>query len=106
MSSLTASQPSLIDRAAPHSAFRRYLREISVAGAYLLLLLLLAVRAPRFFHTGEFGDVAVSNSPILVATVGMTLIILCRQIDISIGSQLSICCIVAGLLSRAGWPIA
>ncbi|HEX4793668.1 MAG TPA: ABC transporter permease [Humisphaera sp.] len=104
MTSLTASHN--IDRAAPHSALRRYLREISVAGAYALLLLVLALRAPRFFHTGEFSDVAISNAPILVATVGMTLVILCRQIDISIGSQLSICCIVAGLLSRAGWPIA
>src|SRR5262249_52765732 len=41
----------------------------------------------------------------LVAAVGMTLVILCRQIDISIGSQFCICGIVAGLLAKAGVPI-
>ena len=42
----------------------------------------------------------------LVAAVGMTLVILCRQIDISIGSIFSICGVVAGLLAQAGLPIA
>ena len=36
----------------------------------------------------------------------MTLVILCRQIDISIGSIFSICGVVAGLLAQAGLPIA
>ena len=44
--------------------------------------------------------------PVLVAAVGMTLVILCRQIDISIGSIFSICGVVAGLLAQAGLPIA
>jgi rhamnose transport system permease protein len=35
----------------------------------------------------------------------MTLVILCRQIDISIGSQFSVCGVVAGLLAKAGLPI-
>ena len=48
----------------------------------------------------------VSNAPVLVAAVGMTLVILCRQIDISIGSLFSICGVVAGLLAKAGLPIA
>ena len=42
------------------------------------------------------------NAPVLVAAVGMTLVILCRQIDISIGSIFSICGVVAGLLARLG----
>jgi rhamnose transport system permease protein len=84
---------------------RRYQREISVAAAYLLLLLVLAIRAPRFFASGEMKDIFVSAAPTLVAAIGMTLIILARQIDISIGAQLSICCIVAGILSQRNWPI-
>lgn len=88
------------------SFLRRYLREISVLAAYLLLLLVLAIRAPGFFASGEFADIVVANTPVLLAAVGMTIVILTRQIDISIGAQLSICCLVAGLLSRAGLPIA
>jgi rhamnose transport system permease protein len=42
---------------------------------------------------------------VLVAAVGMTLVILARQIDISIGSQFSICGVVAGLLAKEGLPM-
>ncbi len=48
----------------------------------------------------------VSQASVLVAAVGMTLVILCRQIDISIGSIFSVCGVVAGLLSRAGLNMA
>jgi rhamnose transport system permease protein len=84
----------------------RYRREVSVAAAYAALLLVLAVAAPRFFRPDHLRDIAVSKASVLVAAVGMTLVILCRHIDISIGSIFSICGVVAGLLSRAGLNIA
>ena len=84
----------------------RYRRELSVAVAYAALLLLLAIAAPRFFRADSLRAFVVSNAPVLVAAVGMTLVILCRQIDISIGSIFSICGVVAGLLAQAGVPIA
>jgi rhamnose transport system permease protein len=83
----------------------RYRRELSVAVAYAALLLILAIAAPRFFRLDSLRAFVVSNSPVLVAAVGMTLVILCRQIDISIGSIFSICGVVAGLLAQAGLPI-
>jgi rhamnose transport system permease protein len=84
---------------------RTYQRELSVAAAYLLLLAVLAVRSPRFFTSGEIKDVFVSAAPTLVAAVGMALVILARQIDISIGAQLSVCCIAAGMLSAMKLPM-
>ena len=84
----------------------RYRRELSVAVAYAALLLILAIAAPRFFRADSLRAFVVSNAPVLVAAVGMTLVILCRQIDISIGSIFSICGVVAGLLAQAGLPIA
>ncbi len=83
-----------------------YRRELSVAAAYVALLALLAVAAPRFYRADQLRAFAVSNAAVLVAAVGMTLVILCRQIDISIGSIFSICGVVAGLLARAGAPMA
>jgi rhamnose transport system permease protein len=47
----------------------------------------------------------VNAAPVLVVAVGMTLVILARHIDISVGSQFSLCGVVAGLLARAGVPI-
>jgi rhamnose transport system permease protein len=82
----------------------RYRRELSVAAAYAALLLVLACAAPTFFRE-QFRASLVSSAPVLVAAVGMTLVILARQIDISIGSQFSIAGVVAGLLAKAGLPM-
>jgi rhamnose transport system permease protein len=83
-------------------------RELSVAAAYAALLAALWWRAPAFFQFTNLRDVVVAAAPVLVAGVGMTLVILTRQIDISIGSQFAICAVVAGLLAKAGlaMPIA
>ncbi len=80
-------------------------RELSVAAALFVLLLVLAVAAPRFFRGEQIRALVVANAPVLVAAVGMTMVILCRQIDISIGSIFSISGVAAGLLSRAGLPM-
>ena len=84
---------------------RRHLREIAVAGVYLLLLAVLAVFAPTFFQGDKFRAILVSSAPVLVVAVGMTLVILARHIDISVGAQFSLCGIVAGLLTQAGVPM-
>lgn len=84
--------------------FGRYKREISVAIAYLLLLLLLAITRPSFYQS-QFGETWVSAAPVLIVAVGMTLIILAREIDISVGSQFSVCGTVAGLMGMWGAPL-
>ena len=84
---------------------RRHLREVAVAGVYLLLLAVLAVFAPGFFQGDKFRSILVSSAPVLVVAVGMTLVILARHIDISVGAQFSLCGIVAGLLTQAGVPM-
>jgi rhamnose transport system permease protein len=84
---------------------RQYRRELWVAAAYVMLLVVLAIFAPKFYRGTQLPDLCVSSAPILVAAVGMTLVILARQIDISIGSQYSICGVAAGLLANAGWPM-
>jgi rhamnose transport system permease protein len=83
---------------------RRYSREASVAAAYAALLALLAWQAPRYYQQ-QFASVWVSIAPVLVLATGMALVILSRHIDISIGWQLSVCGVVAGLLARQGVPM-
>ena len=83
----------------------KHRREISVAIAYVLVLAFLAWKAPNFYRAEPWRAFAVSNAPVLVAAVGMTLVILARQIDISIGSQASLCAVVAGLLAKQGLPM-
>lgn len=83
----------------------RYRRELFIAGAWVLLLAVLALRAPSFFGSEPLRALLVNAAPVLIAAVGTTLVMLARQIDISIGSQFSVCGIVAGLAAAAGWPL-
>jgi rhamnose transport system permease protein len=84
---------------------RRYIREASVALAYAVLLLVLAIMAPTFYRPAPLRALVVGMAPTLVAAVGMTLVILSRHIDISIGSQFSVCGIAAALLAQMGLPM-
>ncbi|RYD22482.1 MAG: ABC transporter permease [Verrucomicrobiaceae bacterium] len=83
----------------------KYFRELTVAGALLLLMVSLAVFAPHFFQGQPFISRLTSQMPALVAAIGIALVIISRQIDISIGSQFSMCAIIAGVTAASGLPL-
>lgn len=83
----------------------RYFRELSVAGALLLVLGALAIFAPAFYQPQPLLSLATREAPTLVVACGMALVIICRQIDISVGSQFAVCSVSAGLLAASGWPL-
>ena len=83
----------------------KYFREITVAIALALLILSLAIFAPHFFQAQPLVSRLTSQMPALVAAVGIALVIISRQIDISIGAQFSMCAIVAGVTASAGFPL-
>lgn len=85
--------------------FNRYKREISAAIAYIVLLVVVGVAAPSFFGVGNLSDLFVNNAPILLIAVGMTLVILIGEIDISVGSQFAVASVAAGFLAKTGMPI-
>lgn len=82
----------------------RMRREVALAIALALLLTVVALAAPGFFAPGNLRNLLVDSLPLLVASVGMTLLMLAGQIDISIGAQFAVCGVVLGLVSRAGVP--
>ncbi len=84
----------------------RHFRELSVAGALVAMLGVLALVAPAFFQPQPLLSLATREAPTLVVACGMALVIISRQIDISVGSQFSVCGVCAGLLAAAGWPMA
>ncbi|MDQ3652036.1 MAG: ABC transporter permease, partial [Acidobacteriota bacterium] len=84
----------------------RYKRELSAALAFAVLLLAVGVVAPSFFSIANLRDLALNNAPVLLIAMGMTLVILVGEIDISVGSQFAVCSVVAGLLAKTGVPIA
>jgi len=84
----------------------KYSRELSVAAVLGLLLIALAIFAPHFFTPQPLLSRLASQMPALVAAIGMTCVLLSRQIDISIGAQFGLCAVIAGLLAGAKLPLA
>jgi rhamnose transport system permease protein len=85
---------------------RRHARELPPAIALAAVLLGVLVVAPSFFGAGNLRDLALNNAPVLLVSIGMTLVILVGEIDISVGSQFAVCSVAAGLLAKTGVPIA
>lgn len=85
--------------------FNRYKREISAAIAYLVLLLVVGIVAPSFFGAGNISDLLINNAPILLIAIGMTLVILIGEIDISVGSQFAVASVAAGVLAKTEMPV-
>ena len=81
---------------------KRHFRELSVAGALAIVLLALALFAPAFYQPQPLLSLLTREAPTLVVACGMALVIICRQIDISVGSQFAACSVCAGLLAAKG----
>lgn len=85
--------------------FKKYSREWSVALALGALLILLALVAPGFFQFQPLLSLLTREATTLVVACGMALVVIGRQIDISVGSQFSVCSVCAGLLASLHWPL-
>ena len=80
-------------------------REVAVAAAIVALGLVLAVAAPAYFSAENLSDLFLANLPVLLVAIGMTLVIVTGEIDISVGSVFAICGVAAGILTKAGLPV-
>jgi rhamnose transport system permease protein len=82
-----------------------YKREISAGLAFFALLLVVGLLSPGFFSSSNLRDLVLNNSPVLLVAVGMTVVILVGEIDISVGSQFAVASVAAGWLAKLGVPI-
>jgi rhamnose transport system permease protein len=81
---------------------RTYNREVGVAATIALLNLVLMIYARGYFSRENFADLFLANAPVLVISLGMLLVILAGQIDISVGSMFAVCSVVAGMAAKEG----
>ena len=80
-------------------------QEATLAVFLIVLVAVIAVIAPAFLERQNIEDVLVNASFVAIASVGMTMVIVGGQIDISIGSILAVCAVLAGNLAVAGVPL-
>lgn len=84
---------------------KRYFREWSVLIALAVLLVVLGIMAPAFFEAQPLLSRVTRTAPVLLVACGMALVIIARQIDISVGSQFAVCSVCAGLMAESGWTM-
>lgn len=77
-------------------------RELSILTAFVAILVAMALIVPSFFAGANLRDIILANIPVLVVAIGMTLVILLGQIDVSVGAQFALCAVASGLLAKSG----
>ena len=81
-----------------------YRRQLSLVLFLVLLTVGLALRNPAFAAPANLRDICVNASHLGIAALGMFLVILIGQIDVSVGAMLAICSTLAGLMAKQGMP--
>ena len=76
-------------------------RELGIIGALALLIAITAILEPRFIHADSLRNLALNASIFAILAVGQTLVIITRNVDLSVGSVLGLSAFFAGdLLSK------
>jgi ribose/xylose/arabinose/galactoside ABC-type transport system permease subunit len=86
------------------------LRRLASQEAVLLLALLLLFAVvgainPRFLAERNLQTIFLGNAYVAVAAIGMSMVIISGNIDVSIGSLIGVLATVSGSIAVAGWPI-
>jgi rhamnose transport system permease protein len=77
-------------------------RERAAAFVLAALLAVLAVVSPAFFSPDNLRDIVMANAAVLIIALGMTLVVLTGEVDVSVGATFAVCAVVAGTLAREG----
>jgi len=70
----------------------------------LLLIFLVGIANPRFLQERNISDILQGNAYIAVAALGMTMVIVTGNIDISVGSLVGLLAVISGRLVVSGLP--
>src|SRR6266571_4960480 len=65
-------------------------RELGLLVVLLLVILIVGVQAPRFLSIDNFEQILLSVAILAIAAVGETLVVLTRNVDLSVGSMVGV----------------
>jgi ribose/xylose/arabinose/galactoside ABC-type transport system permease subunit len=81
-------------------------QEAILALTLLVLVIVVGAANPRFLAERNMSDVLQGNAYIAVAAIGMTMVIVSGNIDISIGSAIGVLATLCGLIAtESGLPV-
>lgn len=81
-------------------------QEAVLLAAIVLLLAIVGAINPRFLAEANLQSIFLGNAYIAVAAIGMSMVIISGNIDVSVGSLIGCMATLSGSLAVAGWPIA
>ena len=86
-------------------AFR--VRELGILAALALVMIVTTAVNPRFLSVQSIRDLLLNASIIALLTVGQTLVVVTRNVDLSVGSVLGLTAFMTGTLfvGRPGLPV-
>lgn len=73
---------------------------------FIILVIAASIASPDFLNTTNILNVVRGASMVGVVAIGMTVVILCRGIDLSAGSLVGVAAITAAALAGNGSPVA
>ena len=73
--------------------------------ALLLLFLVVGLINPRFVAERNLQTIFLGNAYVAVAAIGMSMVIISGNIDVSVGSLIGVLAVLSGSIAVAGWPI-
>src|SRR5882757_10450615 len=80
-------------------------QEALLAFAIIGIAILVGLYNPRFLATRNLTDIVLGNAYIAIAAVGMSMVIISGNIDISVGALIGVLATISGSLAVAGAPI-
>jgi ribose transport system permease protein len=93
------SPPSLSATTLTHGA-RAVLREAGIGVALLVLVGMFALLSPIFLTPANLTNIFTQISINVILAVGMTFVILVGGIDLSVGSVMALCAVIAGTVLK------
>ncbi|HWL26730.1 MAG TPA: ABC transporter permease [Ureibacillus sp.] len=79
--------------------FKKNQNILGLTGVLILLIIVFSIIAPNFLTTSNFIDVFRQMSMIAIIAIGMTMVIITAEIDLSVGSLVAASSAVLGYLS-------
>jgi ribose/xylose/arabinose/galactoside ABC-type transport system permease subunit len=79
-------------------------QESVIVFGLLLLIFFIGIANPRFLQERNLSDILSGNAYIAVAALGMSMVIITGNIDISVGSLVGLLAVISGRLVVSGVP--
>ena len=83
-----------------------WLRQRGVYVALVVLVVFNVIFTPHYATTGTLTGTLIQATPVLLVSLGLTLVIATGGIDISVGAVMAIASAVIPLYLHLGWPVA